>query len=277
MEIERVVKNLEFKNDINQLSEEELTNKYTATDVDALYFLHMFYNTFVGKTRYPLMIYDRYETVKHVIDNILFRYGVDSKFKGIASDIKDSIAMEEHFAGGESSKHERYSEQYYMFEYQLGSLKANKSKKYSEIVTDLYEETKKINECYKANKDFPNDKDYALMLSKAAKEQDPFKELEVIDAYYEKFPLLKLCHEKEFLYAFNYLMGRSDVEGKDELVALAENVMSFSQGFRPYQKDCDLVEYGKIAKVARKTISAYRKTEEGKKTFEPGIVKRYKR
>ena len=91
MELENVIKKLEFKNDINKLSEEELLQKYTSDREKGLYFLHEFGNLFIRRNYYPVVIYHEYDKVEKVVEAIKEKYAKGNDFERLADRILNKL------------------------------------------------------------------------------------------------------------------------------------------------------------------------------------------
>lgn len=261
MELERVIKSLEFKNDINVLNKKELLKKYNCNKEKALYFLHMFNSQFVARSFYPLMIYDRYDDITEIVNTIKAKYASDSAFTTVADEILACIKLEKKFAPYETEQNDRFHEMYSFKQDKLGMFKANGSYSFKTLTSKLLDEAKKLDECTKVNIHFPNKNEYEQYMDTASKVglTNPYEEIKLIDKYMETYPLLKLCHEKDFLYLTSELLDSDSFTEKDELVDIALNVIDFSTSYHAYQKDCDQKEYNRIARKTIRNIKEYNK------------------
>ena len=261
MELERVIKRLEFKDDINNLKAYELLAKYNNSKEKALYFLHMFSSVFVAKSFYPLMIYEKYDDMLKMVEKIKEKYASEGEFKEVADTICDAIKLEKKFAPLKEEQYDRYNQIYSFKKDKIGMFKANFGYSYNDLNKAYLEQAEKLNEYYKINSHFPNKNEYEQYMTVASKKgiTDPYKEIEMIDNYMDTYPLLKLCHDKDFLYLTSELLDSDYFADKDELVDVALNVIDFSTSYHAYQKDCDQKEYNRIARKTIRNIKEYNK------------------
>ncbi len=260
MELEGVIKKLEFKDDINKLSEEELLQKYASSVENGLYFLHELDNLFVKKNGYPVMIYGEFDKVENVVKGIKEKYANGNNFELVANRILRAIKRERIFIPNNEYREELYSQIFYLKQIDLGSYFANDHYEYEDMIEILLDKTKELNELQKGEFGFPNKNDYGLILNNAflvginhKKEAE-----EMIQRTYERYPFLNLCHKKEVLYAINHLFESNDFDDYHELVNLAKNVVDFSMTFYPYGNE-DGYNEAEYAKIAKKTMSHVKK------------------
>jgi hypothetical protein len=109
------------------------------------------------------------------------------------------------------------------------------------------------------------------MIFKAMDEAEE-KEIEIgntdkVKDYYNRFPLLNLCHDVNFVIAFNNLLRDKNFDDKNELINLYYNVVDFSLTFNPINKDFDEKKYRKAVSIANSRIKDYQKSHRESKVY----------
>ena len=269
MDLEKVIRKQQIKDDINFLTEEELYDKYAKDENSAKYFLHLFHSVFVAKSFYPVMIYDKYDLIKGMVADIKAKLEIGDEFRLVADEILDYMKMELSFIKNYEEKHDRTTQMSCLNNSRLAIDAALYCYDFATLNEILLEETQKIADCYYGNRNFPNYKDYEYMMRRAAAKGNAYDETNTIDDYFHEFPLLYLCHEKEFLFTVNELLFSTDVttEDKKDLINLAGNVIDFSLTYNPYNKNngFDKKEYRAVAKKTLNNIKEFEKTLEPEK------------
>jgi hypothetical protein len=264
MELEKALRRLEIKNDFEKLSVDELKEKY-AKDVDTYsYFL----NAYSGIT---IEGSESHSKVRELLNFIKDERVKGTKLEQEVEWLIEYLNMEEGITVKTLYRKETDYQGYDLKLQTLGITDTYGYVNYPELTSMLYEETKKINECYKAKPDFPNFGDYRFMIFKAMDEAEE-KEIEIgntdkVKDYYNRFPLLNLCHDVNFVIAFNNLLRDKNFDDKNELINLYYNVVDFSLTFNPINKDFDEKKYRKAVSIANSRIKDYQKSHRESKVY----------
>ena len=200
MTIEKVIEELKYKDDTIRMSDQQLIAKYGKNEDRAFYFIGMLDITY--GMYYPVIISDQFPKLKKVLNNLNERYAKGTEFEQIVENRKRDFDLEvekiKHF--GDKTNYDGML--FTAIALPLGLENLNGVVTYEALNHLLLENTKKIKEAYDKNPFFPSQLDYQIMLEKAEKiglQEDPMKELALLNAYYDKFPLLTLSHDKNVL------------------------------------------------------------------------------
>jgi len=264
MMLEKVIEDLIIKNDFNNLSEEELKQKYCKDEESYKIFLETFNRIFTRKHSYPLIILDRHKDIMSLI-------GEGTKYGGeyerslenmIAWEVKrdreydlsDSGQMEDSFLG------------------QIGAKKIKKSGvTYKNAITGILDSVWILSQEGTVSKD-----DYESYLDTCLNNilsgETPSSDFDdIINNYYKEHPKMHLCHNISFLFAANHLMSAYPSLCDEDFLNLTKEVISISEsdfvGIIP--EDFDQKKYHKVAEFTTKKIETLEqnnaKKEEPKK------------
>jgi hypothetical protein len=265
IDAEKLIREYDFREDLDNLNQVELLNKYGESKDKAIYFMHMFTEVFVKRTFYPAMIYREYEKIKNVLNELNEQYTKGTEFESIYEDNIKRIKMEESFARTCEDRTEVESQLYFAKSQELGLCNLNRYIRFNELNKICLDTTKKLTEAYEVNPHFPNKIEYEHMLKEAETiglTIDPMEEIAMISTYRDYFPLLDLCHDTDTLIGINNLLKESDFTDKEELAGIALNVIDFSLSYSSFGKYFDEKEYKKVAKA---TTTIIKENEKKKK------------
>ena len=257
MELEKAIKKLEIKNDFERLSVNGLKEKYAKDAETSKYFLHLYNGITIEGS-------DSHSKIRELLTFIRDERVNGTDFEKEAEWLIGYLNMEEGLTAKRIYRQERDFQAYDLKLQNLGVADTYGFVKYPELIKMLYESTKKIDECYKANPNFPNYGDYRYMMFNAMGNANKD---EIIKAYYDKFPLLNLCHDERFVIAFNNLLRDENADGKNDLINLYYNVVDFSLTFPPFDKDFDEKCYKKAVKFANRKLKDYQMTHTETKVY----------
>ena len=267
MELEKKLRNLRIENDINELSKEELIEKYGDTKEDAEYFMHTFSEMFIFHDYYPSMIFEDYDKVSEVLEDFNERYTKGTQFEHVYHEILGYMIHMETRIPSYDSKSKISSDLFSMHENEIGTDDIKHVHTFSQLNKMLEDGVEKIDKNYKKNSHFPNKYEYEAILKKAevvGLKEDPMREIAIIEGYKDYYPMLNLCHDINVLVAINDLLTDAYFEDKEELGGIARNVIDFSLSFKPIGESFDAKEYKKVAKA---TKSLLKRQEKGYKGF----------
>lgn len=262
MKLEKAIRRLEIKNDIEVLTVDELKEKY-AKDADrAKYFLHLYNGITLDGS-------NNHSKVRELLTFIKDERVNGTEFEKEAEWLIGYNNMEAGLTEKYIYRKEKDYQSYDLRLQNLGITDVYGFIKYPELVNMLYENTKKIDAYYKANPNFPNFGDFRYMLFKAYDEAKggALGETKTVKDYYEKFPLLNLCHDEQFVITFNSLLRNPNVDDKNDLISLYYNVVDFSLTYDPIDKDFDEKNYRRAVRVANRKLNEYQKTHKESKVY----------
>ncbi len=274
MEIENVIEELQYRDDLINLNEQDLLNKYGSDKDNAEYFLNMFYNT--TNIGFPAVIYREFPKIRNVLNVINEKYTNGTELENIVNMLNNSLKNAELSRKGFSDVNDFDGQVFLSILTSLEITDCVGAIEYSTFNRNLLENTKKIKNAYDKNSYFPSNEEYDYMLyaaEKAGRRDDPMKELAILDLYYDKYPLLKLCHNKGILIALTNLYNKMKGDDKKEAADLTKNVIDFSLNYTPIGKPFNRNSYRKYAKKIVKKLDSEDIAIENKKGYSK--VKKY--
>ena len=273
MDTDKIIRDLEIKDDINNLTEKELIEKYGKTKEDAMYFMYTFYDAIQYHLFYPTVIYNEYKKIKDVLKELNEEHSKGTDFENLYNSIMRRLGKEDTVLKNWDDKIDFETQMYYTKELQLGITEYGI--KFNDLNKIALNTTKRLTEAYNDNPRFPNKYEYTNVLRQAEKiglTKDPMEEIAIISKYQDEFPLLDLCHDEEALVGINYLLTDTGFDYKRELSAIALNIIDFSLSFNPIGKDFDKKGYRQIAKATINIIK-----EKNKDLLDKNTKKLYKK
>jgi len=261
MELKKVIKEYQLKNDLFSLNRDELVDKFSFDKEAASDFLKTFYELLNSQPTFSVLIYDRNDDIKNVINTIFDKYPNEKEFLNLSREIVCSLDFETKVSHNSSDRRKTY--EYYSAQQadRDGVLVINFGASAPGLNKILLDESLKLYECYKTNSMLPFKEEYEATIVEAENKGrfDSFGELYEKHKLKARYPLLKLCHEKEFLFLANDLLFSSSFEDKQELIDLTLDVIDFSTAYYPLEKTCNYKEYNRVARKTIKNIKGYNK------------------
>ena len=269
MKLFEIGKELEIEDDLNNLSREGLTEKYGSDVRKSLIILKR------------LGVLLRQSPYYSIADEELF-----NKLEGVVEDIKNNYSDNAYMTSRADSllrkmarDRELEVEEGYL-EYEL--LELNRTigigafncpiEGYDEIVNRLSGAISKLDSLGSQNKDMPEAKQVKRVFDKTIKNSKKYVSLRLFDPIqdvYDRYPLMNLCFDKDFLVLTNYLLFKTNLEEDDkkELIDLAKQVIEVSNAIEPISTingDVDMDEYNRIAYFTSTGIKAYEHSHKAK-------------
>ncbi len=261
MEIKELVKNLEIVNDLNNMTEDELKEKYTSTLNNYEQFLDRYSDYFLNHHMYQLRAAENYNKIYSIIISGNAMYRNESIFENSNAIRYEIERTKDRFRVNDKGQSKDVYEAQALFLDGVGALKANKTKEYKEVVSDIYSSAERYNN--RDNNtidDFPNYVNYVLRAAKSGAEFS-----NAINKYIQNHSRLEECNSMSYLYFVNYMLtcNKSKIDGSfihdAEAILLSSKVMRHLGNVK---QDFDLKSYEKLEKHTKKNIKYYYKNQE---------------
>ena len=269
MELERIIKELELKNDINTLNSFKIVKKYASNEEDAKEFMEKLAKLFERKNMYAVNVIDKYDKISDVTKKINEKYE-NSEIADCAKSISLAMEREYSYLSRRDKDLEAQIESVYLILDSLGVTTYNESLSYTDLVSTLYDKTLSLKDYTKNGIVIPTIDEINYSYNRTLNDKNEIKDLKAIKFFYQYFPLMNLCFDKEFLVTSNYLLGSSNVseETKKHLVGITYQIIDMSLSFPPIKGFNDISynrkEYKKVVKKTISNINRYLKTIEKK-------------
>lgn len=270
--LERVLK---VKNDVCNLSEEELKKEYFDNDENYKELLGVFCIEFLPIEMFPLMITDKYDFLENNIKEKIDSGVLTENDSILSKNILLRIDGEKKAVNGNT---ENDKEQFFNINLErIGALKLkDRYKNYNEYVKSLYENVKTYNSL--KNEEFPDSDELSevMEIGNVLYNTCPKK---VAENYFvemtKNYSSLKLCYNPRMLVFLNYALNKIDDEEEyKKLIYNTKNIIEttiYNPDFSVlYNKNYDFKEYLKVSKLVSKKIRRYEKEE-----MENNKVKKY--
>ena len=270
MELERVKKDLELKNDLNSLRTNEIVDKYAKDIEGATEFLRRV-STLYGEALYPLHMLDRHEKIEKIVDEVNKKYDTEEN-RGYANYVKNRISKEFRSFTRYDDAYDFQAQSEFIFHYRLGATNFNNQfgLSYEKTCRTLYD---KLLEFEYINKE---EDTYVHPESLVEQYNDIYKgkpyggkvfSKDTLNNFYDNIPIMNLCFDKEYLLLASYLLESRKVsdEDKERIINITNDVIFISLKCNPIgEKEATFNkrEYSKVAKKTRSNIKDY----EDKKT-----------
>ena len=261
MMLERVIEDLIIKNDFNNLSFDELKQKYCKDEESYQTFLETFNRIFTRKHSYPLIILDRHKDIMSLI-------GEGTKYGGeYERSLENMIAWEV-----KRDRERKYdlSDSGQMEDSFMGHIGAKKIKKsgitYKNAITGILDSVWILSQEGTVSKD-----EYESYLNTCVSNilsgKTPDLDFDgIINNYYRENPKMNLCHNTSFLFAANYLMTSYSSLCDEDFFNLTKEIISISEsdldGIIP--ADFDKKKYHKVAQYTLEKIKELENTRNKK-------------
>lgn len=261
MELKRVLENLIIKDDINNLSVEELTEKYGSSPEGYEVFLDTFSRIFVNRRLYPIIILSKYDK----IDKFLRCNAEYDKGRTLELDhaIRENMRREKSIG---YTKAEEDSEQAkYVFGDDLGVTYFRPFDKFENIIKNIKETAEKlenVNLTDVSKDEYTNYLRSISLASKNGKDEEMLRK--AVNKYYEDHESMKFCYDPWFLVTANYLLSSGSFEKNDEFKSFVREVIDVSLNVAPISLENVSGEYNNKSyrKLAKKTLKKLAKLDE---------------
>ena len=256
METKKIIEKLEIISDINDLSLEDIANKYLSSKENYDDFLQKYSDIFVYGPLYQLRVFPEYKKIMDVINygNIMYpskeNENLAKKILNFMDYNIDKYKLYKYSDDEIQAKH--------LLNQSIGLGRIDEEMNYKNVVSMLLSGAQKY-EKRDGNsiKDF---KDYVpfIRYSYDYPSQERF-----FKKYFEDHSLMSLCNDPEFLMYANYLINTMSSSVDDafiedvESVITASNVMHESKMIRETDRS-----YKILAKFTTKSIKNYKKEKE---------------
>ena len=265
MELERVKKDLELRNDLNSLKINELVDKY-AKDVDsATEFLRRI-STLYGEALYPLHMLDRHEKIENIVDEVSRKYDTEEN-RYYSNFVKNRISKEFRNFCSYNDAYDFQGQAEYIFHYRLGVNNFNNQfgLSYENTCKNLYDKLSEFEYIYKEDDMYVHSKSLVEQyncISKGKAYGGVVYSKDTINKFYDNIPLMSFCFDKEYLVLANYLLESNKVseEDKERIIDITNDVIYISLNCNPIEGNnysFNKREYAKVAKKTRANIKDY--------------------
>ena len=254
MELKRVLENLIIKDDINNLSVEELTEKYGSSPEGYEVFLDTFSRIFVNRRLYPIIILSKYDK----IDKFLRCNAEYDKGRTLELDHAIRENMRREKSVGYTKAEEDSEQAKYVFGDDLGVTYFRPFDKFENIIKNIRETAEKLEDVNLADvskDEYTNYLRAISLASKNGKDEDMLRK--AVNKYYEDHESMKFCYDPWFLVTANYLLSSGSFEKNDEFKSFVREVIDVSLNVAPISLENVSGEYNnksyrKLAKLDEK-------------------------
>ena len=256
MELKEVVKDLGLENDINQLSLEELREKYLSDWREYSEFVSRFSRLFFKRKFFPIRIAEQYEKLKEFIAAGAKKYPTKTN-----EALSKEYDLEVDYYLKNYDVKDKVDDIGCTISYLLDSTGANKIKhepKYKDLIESMYKAACK----YEFRGDIGvGDFEEYYALVRLNIDQTEYER--ALTRYYADHQLTNECMDLGFLFYANYLIVSLPSAVNDELLQNVEDVINMSDflfeiGDNSREKVDD---YHRLAKYTMKNIKRYRKNK----------------
>lgn len=264
MELKRVLENLIIKDDINNLSVEELTEKYGSSPEGYEVFLDTFSRIFVNRRLYPIIILSKYDK----IDKFLRCNAEYDKGRTLELDHEIRENMRREKSVGYTKAEEDSEQAKYVFGDDLGVTYFRPFDKFENIIKNIRETAEKLEDVNLADvskEEYTNYLRSASLASKNGKDEEMLRK--AVNKYYEGHESMKFCYDPWFLVTANYLLSSEAFENNDEFKSFVREVIDVSLNVAPISLENVPDEYNNKSyrKLAKKTLKKLAKLDEKEK------------
>lgn len=261
MELKRVLENLIIKDDINNLSVEELTEKYGSSPEGYEVFLDTFSRIFVNRRLYPIIILSKYDK----IDKFLRCNAEYDKGRTLELDHAIRENMRREKSVGYTKAEEDSEQAKYVFGDDLGVTYFRPFDKFENIIKNIRETAEKLEDVNLADvskDEYTNYLRAISLASKNGKDEDMLRK--AVNKYYEDHESMKFCYDPWFLVTANYLLSSGSFEKNDEFKSFVREVIDVSLNVAPISLENVSGEYNNKSyrKLAKKTLKKLAKLDE---------------
>ena len=261
MELKRVLENLIIKDDINNLSVEELTEKYGSSPEGYELFLDTFSRIFVNRRLYPIIILSKYDK----IDKFLRCNAEYDKGRTLELDHAIRENMRREKSVGYTKAEEDSEQAKYVFGDDLGVTYFRPFDKFENIIKNIRETAEKLEDVNLADvskDEYTNYLRAISLASKNGKDEDMLRK--AVNKYYEDHESMKFCYDPWFLVTANYLLSSGSFEKNDEFKSFVREVIDVSLNVAPISLENVSGEYNNKSyrKLAKKTLKKLAKLDE---------------
>ncbi len=264
MELKRVLENLIVKDDINNLSVEELTEKYGSSPEGYEVFLDTFSRIFVNRRLYPIIILSKYDK----IDKFLRCNAEYDKGRTLELDHEIRENMRREKSVGYTKAEEDSEQAKYVFGDDLGVTYFRPFDKFENIIKNIRETAEKLEDVNLADVSKEEYTNYLRSISLASKNgKDEEMLRKAVNKYYEGHESMKFCYDPWFLVTANYLLSSEAFENNDEFKSFVREVIDVSLNVAPISLENVPDEYNNKSyrKLAKKTLKKLAKLDEKEK------------
>lgn len=261
MELKRVLENLRIKDDINNLSVEELTEKYGSSPEGYEVFLDTFSRIFVNRRLYPIIILSKYDK----IDKFLRCNAEYDKGRTLELDHAIRENMRREKSVGYTKAEEDSEQAKYVFGDDLGVTYFRPFDKFENIIKNIRETAEKLEDVNLADVSKDEYTNYLRSISLASKNgKDEEMLRKAVNKYYEDHESMKFCYDPWFLVTANYLLSSGAFEKNDEFKSFVREVIDVSLNVAPISLENVSGEYNNKSyrKLAKKTLKKLAKLDE---------------
>ncbi len=261
MELKRVLENLIIKDDINNLSVEELTEKYGSSPEGYEVFLDTFSRIFVNRRLYPIIILSKYDK----IDKFLRCNAEYDKGRTLELDHAIRENMRREKSVGYTKAEEDSEQAKYVFGDDLGVTYFRPFDKFENIIKNIKETAEKLEDVNLADVSKDEYTNYLRSISLASKNgKDEEMLRKAVNKYYEDHESMKFCYDPWFLVTANYLLSSGAFEKNDEFKSFVREVIDVSLNVAPISLENVSGEYNNKSyrKLAKKTLKKLAKLDE---------------
>lgn len=256
MELEKALKSLTIKNDINKLSDKELRDKYMDDNFLYCEFLKYFNDMFVGRNLYPLLIYKHYDRLSELIreQGKLFNQPLTSEY------ILSAIEREKSFVKGPYDKAERYGQGLSIFKSKIGADRLEKDYSFEELIENILGHVTCLARSSKEvwKNEFIEYLKSATDYGSVSDENPKLTQMLLGNYVFLTHSKINLCYDPMFLVTANYLMTTKNFTPDSEFIDLVRNVIDTSENVpvnEELKPNFNPKEYHKIAKFTTKNLN----------------------
>ena len=262
MKFFEIRRELEIEKDINNLTAEELIDKYGQDVRKSISLLSEMASLLKRNAFYQFCEQELLEKMEHVAIGI--KEGLEAPFVNaraniVLKNVEECMMFE---------KEEGYLENILLgYNFNLGINALNCPLwTYEAIINSMSKAANNLERLGKVNDEMPDPKTAKRIISKALKDYKNVKYIKLkgdgdkIDALYSEYPLMNLCFNKDFLVLVNYLIQKPnfDKEDKAELIELTKKVITISNIIEPVERitgEVDMDEYRRLAFFTARNIA----------------------
>ena len=269
MELERIIKELELKNDINTLKASKVVEKYASNENDAVEFMARLEDLFERKNMYAVNTFDKYGKIIDIADKIREKYD-NSEIDKNDELIRTSMKREYSYLPRQDKDLETQQQSVYLLLNYCGVTSYDNSMSYTDLVKILYEKTVELDNYTKNGYAIPTVSEINYSYNKTFNKKKEVIDTKAIKFFYHYFPLMNLCYDKEFLVTSNYLLTKNAVpeETKEKIIGITCQVIDMTLNFPPIKginnESFDRKEYKKVVKKTISNIHKYIKSKDKK-------------
>lgn len=261
MELKRVLENLRIKDDINNLSVSELTEKYGSSPEGYEVFLDTFSRIFVNRRLYPIIILSKYDK----IDKFLRCNAEYDRGRTLELDHAIRENMRREKSVGYTKAEEDSEQAKYVFGDDLGVTCFRPFDKFENIIKNIRktaEELEGVSLTDVSKEEYTNYLRSFHFISQNGKNEEMLRK--VVDKYYEDHESMKFCYDPWFLVTANYFLSSGAFEKNDEFKSFVREVINISLDVAPISLKNISNEYSEKSyrKLAKKTLKKLAKLDE---------------